>query len=64
MTAHTGLTWRKSSYSERQNNCVETTTGPAAVYVRDSKLGEASPILSVTPGAWAGFASAIQAPTG
>lgn len=32
-----GLTWRKSSYSGTQENCVEIATEPAAVHLRDSK---------------------------
>jgi len=55
--------WRKSSYSERANNCVETTTGPGTVHLRDSTLGEASPILTTTPAAWTAFITALQHPS-
>jgi hypothetical protein len=63
MTTHTGLTWHKSSYSRRESNCVETTTRPGTVYVRDSKLGDTSPILTATPAAWTAFITALQHPT-
>jgi len=73
MTTYHDLTWRKSSYSqgmdncvemasrksshsqEGQNNCAETSIGTAVVYLRDSKLGDASPILTFTPSEWAAF---------
>lgn len=54
--------WRKSSYSSRANNCVETATHPTAVHVRDSKLGDAGPVLTATPAAWAGFLAALKQP--
>lgn len=53
--------WRKSSYSEGQNNCVEVTyTSPVQVRVRDSKLGSGSPILTVTAGGWRALINAIR----
>jgi hypothetical protein len=33
----TEQTWRKSSYSGNENNCVELAVGQASVGVRDSK---------------------------
>jgi hypothetical protein len=53
--------WRKSSYSERANNCVEVAITDDAIGVRDSKLGEASPILTYTPDEWAAFVEGIRA---
>ncbi|MEU8538788.1 DUF397 domain-containing protein [Streptomyces sp. NPDC048717] len=48
--------WRKSSYSGSQGGaCVEVATHPAAVHVRDSKLGETSPVFTVSPTAWNAF---------
>ncbi|GAA3931310.1 DUF397 domain-containing protein [Streptomyces gulbargensis] len=48
--------WRKSSYSGSEGgNCVEVAAHPAAVHVRDSKLGEAGPLFTVSPAAWSAF---------
>jgi hypothetical protein len=63
MTTHTDLTWRKSSYSQGQNNCVETTTRPGTVHLRDSTLGDTSPILTATHAAWTAFITALQHPS-
>ncbi|MFB8415491.1 DUF397 domain-containing protein [Streptomyces albidoflavus] len=47
--------WRKSSYSGDQlDACVEVAAHPTKVHVRDSKV-PASPVLDVTPAAWAAF---------
>jgi len=42
-TASTG--WRKSTRSGGQNGCVEINRVPGYAGVRDSKLGDASPVL-------------------
>ncbi|MFF0472949.1 DUF397 domain-containing protein [Streptomyces sp. NPDC004284] len=48
--------WRKSSYSSDEGgDCVEVAAHPAAVHVRDSKLGETSPVFTVSPAAWDSF---------
>ncbi|MEU4104090.1 DUF397 domain-containing protein [Streptomyces tanashiensis] len=48
--------WRKSSYSGSEGGaCVEVAAHPAAVHVRDSKLGEAGPVFTVSPTAWDAF---------
>ncbi|WP_033442998.1 DUF397 domain-containing protein [Saccharothrix sp. NRRL B-16314] len=47
--------WRKSSYSQSANGCVEVGSTPTAVGVRDSKLGDASPVLSFSPKAFRAF---------
>ncbi|MBB5156729.1 DUF397 domain-containing protein [Saccharopolyspora phatthalungensis] len=53
--------WRKSSRSGQGNNCVEVATNqPGTALVRDSKLGEASPILSTTPQSFAAFIDAVK----
>jgi hypothetical protein len=45
--------WRKSSRSGGQGgNCVEARTLSEAVQVRDTKLGEASPILVASAADW------------
>lgn len=47
--------WRKSSYSESANGCVEVGSSPALVGVRDSKLGDGSPVLTFSRRAFAAF---------
>lgn len=49
--------WRKSTRSHANGNCVETG---GAVLVRDSKLGDGSPVLTFTPDAWAEFVFAVK----
>lgn len=51
--------WRKSSRSGGAQQCVEVATNvPAASLIRDSKLGEQSPILNVAPSAFTTFLTA------
>lgn len=45
------VAWTRSSRCEA-GHCVEVQTYPNAVYVRDSKLGHASPVLHYTAGEW------------
>ncbi|MFC9389617.1 DUF397 domain-containing protein [Streptomyces venezuelae] len=53
--------WRKSSYSgDEGGDCVEVAAHPAAVHVRDSKLGETSPVFTVSPAAWDAFVGAAN----
>lgn len=52
MSTTRGITsWRKSSRSSGNNNsdCVEARRQGASFQVRDSKMGEGSPILDVSP---------------
>lgn len=54
------LSWFKSSYSGSEGGaCVEVAAHPAAVHVRDSKLGGTGPVFSVDPAAWAGFVADV-----
>jgi uncharacterized protein DUF397 len=54
-TERTGLTWRKSSYSNASGlNCVEVARLASSVAVRDSKT-PTSGHLSLTPSAWRAF---------
>lgn len=39
--------------------CVETATHGGRVLVRDGKLGDASPVLNISPDAWTNFLEAI-----
>ncbi|QES08520.1 DUF397 domain-containing protein [Streptomyces venezuelae] len=53
--------WRKSSYSGSEGGaCVEVAAHPAAVHVRDSKLGATSPVFTVSPTAWDAFVGATS----
>lgn len=56
MTAHDlgNATWRKSSRSTSQSNCVEVAVASGAVGVRDTKLREGGS-LTVAPHAWTSF---------
>jgi hypothetical protein len=56
-----GATWRKSSRSSNQGNCVEVADNLAGVIgVRDSKDTD-GPALTFNPGQWAGFVRAVRA---
>lgn len=60
--------WRKSSYSSNGGqSCVEARRRPAggtgpAVQVRDSTLGDASPVLTVTPRAFRALLGSVRQP--
>jgi hypothetical protein len=53
-------TWRKSTYSDGSQNCVEIADTGAAMYVRDSKHSEAGH-LTFTRSALAAFIAAASA---
>ncbi|MFJ9458088.1 DUF397 domain-containing protein [Kitasatospora sp. NPDC101447] len=54
------LTWRKSSFSAQQGQCVEVAVGdPCQVPVRDSKDPH-GPVLSFPVGAWQSFVTAVR----
>ncbi|MCX4416951.1 DUF397 domain-containing protein [[Kitasatospora] papulosa] len=53
------LAWVKSSYSGAEGGeCVEVAAAVAEVFVRDSKQAN-GPVLTVGPGAWAGFVGLV-----
>ncbi|WP_447005653.1 DUF397 domain-containing protein [Saccharothrix isguenensis] len=58
----TTWSWRKSSRSATSGECVEIGAGDstASVGVRDSKLGDDSPILAFAPGTVAAFVTAAK----
>jgi len=52
-------TWRKSSYSGGGNNCVEVSTSPNAVGIRDTK-DRKSGQLRVNASTWSAFLAAVK----
>ncbi|MGA5128812.1 DUF397 domain-containing protein [Streptomyces olivoreticuli] len=57
-----GATWRKSTYSASNSNCVEVGTLRDTVAIRDSKDPN-GPCLYPATRAWAEFISGIKAET-
>ncbi|MGP2436739.1 DUF397 domain-containing protein [Streptomyces sp. JW3] len=59
----TGVTWRKSSYSDGGGtNCVEIAEGaPALVPVRDSKVADGA-VIVFRRDAWAAFVGGVRMP--
>lgn len=56
--------WRKSSRSNGGGNCVEVALyGRGTSAVRDSKLGQASPVLPFTADAWTSFLRDVKVGT-
>ncbi|MGH3698466.1 MAG: DUF397 domain-containing protein [Pseudonocardiaceae bacterium] len=53
--------WFTSSYSSGSAQCVEVAVLPGHQLVRDSKLGDASPVLAVSPTEWSAFTAGVQA---
>lgn len=61
MSVVEGAQWRKSSRSSGAQQCVEVATNlPSTALVRDSKLGDESPILEVKPSAFRSFLRAVE----
>lgn len=54
--------WRKSTRSadSGNGNCVEARATPTGFEVRDSKLGDDSPVLGMTEAGFAGLIEAIK----
>ena len=53
--------WRVSSHSAYNGSCTEVGQDGPVVGVRDSRLGEASPVLTFSGEAWAVFTSSLKA---
>jgi hypothetical protein len=58
---YAGARWFTSSYSAAQAQCVEMAYLPGHRLVRDSKLGDASPILAISPDEWSAFTAVVKA---
>ena len=56
-----GAHWFTSSYSAAQAQCVEVAFLLGHWLVRDSKLGDASPVLVVSPTEWRAFTAVVKA---
>lgn len=52
-------TWRKSSYSGSNGNCVETAAANSVVAVRDTQ-DPTGPRLAFAPSTWSAFARKIK----
>lgn len=54
------LTWRKSSRSGTQGNCVEVATNqPGTVLIRDSK-DKTGPVLTCSSADWRSFLNSLR----
>jgi hypothetical protein len=53
-------TWQKSSYSNDNGVCVETAVVADTPGIRDSKLGDRSPVIVSTPAAFAGLLAHVK----
>lgn len=53
--------WRKSSRSGGAQTCVEVATNLPGALIRDSKLGDQSPVLNVRSTSFATFLEAVRA---
>ncbi len=56
----TGARWRKSSRSNGTGACVEVGLTESATGVRDTKLGDASPILVFPRDQWTSFLRSVK----
>jgi hypothetical protein len=54
----TDLSWRKSSYSDGEGECLEIALTPTTIHIRDSKSPEARP-LQVIPLTWTEFLGSL-----
>lgn len=55
----TGMNWRKATYSNGGENCVETASRSGIVLVRDTTDRDGG-TLTFTAGAWARFTAALR----
>jgi Domain of unknown function (DUF397) len=57
---HVGAHWITSSYSSGSAECVQVAFLSGRRLVRDSKLGDASPVLAVSPAGWSSFTAEVK----
>ncbi|HEY0934709.1 MAG TPA: DUF397 domain-containing protein [Trebonia sp.] len=55
----TDLNWRKASYSNGGENCVETANRGGVIVVRDTKLRDGA-MLTFTAETWQAFTGSIR----
>lgn len=61
MDANAFTNWRKSTRSSgNPQQCVEVGEAPGLRGVRDSKLGEASPVLAFNRATWSEFVAMVR----
>lgn len=53
------MIWRRSTRCE-SHECTLVAVTPEAVHVKDSKLGDASPILSFPRDSWTSFVESLK----
>lgn len=59
MVSHQQWSWKKSSYSTGQNNCVESAADSRGVQVRDTK-DRTIPAVVISPAAWSAFVGLLR----
>lgn len=52
--------WRKSSASYSNGNCVEVGNLSGVIGVRDTRLGDRSPVLTFSTAAWERFTAGLK----
>jgi hypothetical protein len=60
MTAVRDVTWARSTFCGPSGGCVEVALVDGVVLVRDSKLGDDSPVQEWTPGEWCDLLAPIK----
>jgi hypothetical protein len=55
----TDMNWRKATYSNGGENCVETASGSGAVLVRDTRDRDGG-TLAFSAGAWERFTASLR----
>jgi hypothetical protein len=56
----TDPTWRKSSYSGGQGNCIEVGNRDGLVLMRDTRQAGPGPMIKVSADAWRAFVARVK----